>query len=252
MKIKDKIAILVVSFDNYKDLWIPFYKCFFRYWPNCEYKLFHGNNFENLEIEKVSQIKIGEDKGYSSNLIKMLSKIDYEYVILWIDDFFLKEKIDQTYLNNAMKYVVDNKIGYLKLISTYPLAYKNNGTIGQIPNGIKYTIGIGNALWNKKTLLNYLHEGESAWDIEYKGPKRSLKFNDTFYSLNSKELKKPLMKIVNILGRGKLLHNAIDFLKKENIYDLFETREKVNLTTYIYYLLFHKFLRILTFFRIYY
>ena len=37
-------AILVVSFDAYQDLWPVFFQAFFKYWPDCPYRVYLGAN----------------------------------------------------------------------------------------------------------------------------------------------------------------------------------------------------------------
>ena len=38
--IKNKFAILIVSCDKYSDLWDPFFKLFFKFWPDCPFNIY--------------------------------------------------------------------------------------------------------------------------------------------------------------------------------------------------------------------
>ena len=55
---KNKVAFLVVSCDNYCDLWYPFFKTFHKYWSECPYQLYLASNFKQYEDEKVKNIPI--------------------------------------------------------------------------------------------------------------------------------------------------------------------------------------------------
>ena len=66
---KNDVTILVVSCDKYKDLWIPFFHCFFKYWSDCPYPVFLASNDLEYSDPRVKTILIGPDKDYSSNLL---------------------------------------------------------------------------------------------------------------------------------------------------------------------------------------
>jgi len=170
----------------------------------------------------------------------MLAKLDYPWVILWIEDFLLSSSIDNERLLKIISDVQDRGGGYAKLIASFPYAYLKNGTdeIGIIPKGIKYRVNIGVTLFKKDVLVSLLRSGESAWDIEYKGALRSEKISEEFFCLNSSMKSNPPISYINAVGRGRWMRNAIPFLKKEGLGDSISNRKPVSLGFYIYYRLY--------------
>lgn len=235
-RFKSDTVILVVSCDGYKDLWEPYFNSFFKYWPDCPYQVYLGSNESTYSDSRVKSILIGPDKDYSSNLLSMLKKIDSKWLILWIEDLFLYEKIDNDYISKLMGIAKKNKAGYLKLDIGTPWSFTNNkkDLVGPLPKGIRYRSGIGLALWNKNTLTKLLIPGESAWEIERNGSKRSNSFKEPFYSLTPLVRKKPPIKVINSVIKGKWSPRVIRFLKKEGYSKLIPLRNHQSLGSYLY------------------
>ncbi len=40
-----ELAILVCSCDKYADVWEPFFKLFFKFWPDCPYPIYLLSNY---------------------------------------------------------------------------------------------------------------------------------------------------------------------------------------------------------------
>ena len=60
----DDVAILVPSFDGYRDVWEPFFRCFFKFWPDCPYPVVLGSIRETCSDPRVSPLTIGRDRDY--------------------------------------------------------------------------------------------------------------------------------------------------------------------------------------------
>jgi hypothetical protein len=236
----NNIALLVVSCDAYKDLWPLYFNCLFKYWADCPYPIFLGSNKSDYSDPRIKSILVGPDKDYSSNLLAMLTHIEYPWVILWIEDFLLSSPIDSARLSKIMTDAQFRGAGYLKLIASFPYAYPKNRNeeIGIIPKGIKYRVNIGVTLFKKEVLVSLLRPGESAWDIEYKGASRSENISEDFYCLNANIKSNPPISYINAVGRGRWMRNAIPFLKKEGLGDCIPNRKLISLRAYIYYRLY--------------
>ena len=95
------VAVLIVSWDGYVDLWKPFFNCFFRFWPDCPYPVYLGTNSLLADDERVKPILIGEEVDYCSNLIAMLKQLDTRWVITWVEDFFPAKPIENQRVTSA-------------------------------------------------------------------------------------------------------------------------------------------------------
>lgn len=52
-----------------------------------------GSNELEYEDERVRAIAIGRDEGWSDSAIKMLQAIETTYVLIVVDDFFLRRNV---------------------------------------------------------------------------------------------------------------------------------------------------------------
>ena len=232
----NKVSILVVSCDSYKDLWKPYFRSMFKYWPDCPYPIYLGSN-ESIHLDsRINPILIGSDKDYSSNLLAMLDQIDSPFIILWIEDLLISKTINTGYIKKLIKIAIDNKVGYLKLAISTPWAFTKNKhqMIGSIPKGVKYRSGIGLALWNKETLKKLLIPGESAWQIERNGSHRSNSFVEPFYALTPHVKSNPPISVINSVIKGRWNLDVLKFLKNEGLGESITNRQKQPLWSYIY------------------
>ena len=233
--VKD-VAILVVSCDAYKDLWDPYFHSLFKFWPDCPYQIYLGSNEEEFSDSRVEPILVGPDKEYSTNLIAMLERINAPWVILWIEDLFISKKIKSSYVSELVNMAIEKEAGYLKLDIGTPWAFAKdkNRLIAPLPKGIRYRSGIGLALWNKNTLTNLLKPGESAWEIERNGSKRSNAMNEPFYSLTPKARLNPPIKVINSVIKGKWNPEVLKFMKSEGFSDNIPNRKHQSILSYLY------------------
>jgi len=230
------VVILVVSCDAYKDLWPAYFHSLFKYWPDCPYQICLGSNESEFPDSRVKPIMIGPDKEYSSNLLEMLKRVESSWIILWIEDLFISKKIDTNYISKLVNIAQENKVGYLKLDIGTPWAFTKNKNelVGPLPKGIKYRSGIGLALWNKKTLQKLLIPGESAWEIERNGSKRSNSLAEPFYSLTPTVRLNPPITVINSVIKGKWSPDVLEFLKNEGFGYCIPNRKHQSLWSYLY------------------
>ena len=94
--LKEQLTILVNTCDAYEDLWVPFFTLLKKYWDpdgirillNTESKDF---SFNGLKIECVHSL--GE-KRYGQRMLNALKQVKTKYVLLLLDDFFLRNPVD--------------------------------------------------------------------------------------------------------------------------------------------------------------
>lgn len=231
------VAFLVVSCDNYSDLWTPFFKTFHKYWSDCPYQLYLASNYKKYDDDKVKNISFGDDQKFSDNLINILTKIEEEYIILWFEDSLIAKKVDSKFVEKLVSDAISLKLDHLKFTVCSPLFFgKSNQLFGPIPRGVKYRSAIGMALYNKNTLNQILLPGKSAWELDKSQLPDKLDLN--FNSLNSNlRFNKPFT-IVNSVIKGKWLYTAPKFLKKEGFEELINGRAIQSIWSYFYIKLF--------------
>lgn len=105
------ITIIVNSCDSYSDLWDPFFTLFHKHWPKCPYKIILNTEqadyrFEGLDIDVVNQAT--ENVGYGKRLKEVLNKVQSNYVLLLLDDFFIREAVDATTIQRCKQWMDDD------------------------------------------------------------------------------------------------------------------------------------------------
>ena len=117
----NKCAVLVVSCDNYADVWQPFFELFRQFWGNCPYPIYLLTNTLQPHFPSVEVVNVGVDRSWSDNLILALQKIQQEYVFLFLEDLMLSGSVDTDKVDEIFRWAVDNDVNYIRLNpSTYP------------------------------------------------------------------------------------------------------------------------------------
>lgn len=164
------LAVLVISCDKYSDLWYPFFELKERYWPDCRYDTFLGTNSLKYKRDKITTICIGEDISWADNVREMLDQLNYEYILLLLEDFFIDRKIDSKYIHDLYEFMKVEEIDCLRLEpNPSPVRIFNHKLkIGMLVPGMPYYVSTQPAIWRKRTLLSLLEPGYSAWEFEEK------------------------------------------------------------------------------------
>ena len=114
------ISVLVLSCDKYKAFWPIFFDRFFKNWPKCTGDVYLMSNMSAFKYPGVEVLSIGDDKDWSSNLIKCLELIKTEYVILMLEDAVLTNKTDIESLELQIEQGVSKNVDMLNLKPSGP------------------------------------------------------------------------------------------------------------------------------------
>ena len=70
------LCVYISSFDGYSDVWDTFFDIFFKYWPDCPFKIYLINNCQPYLRENCNVIHTGEEVSWFSRPITSLERID--------------------------------------------------------------------------------------------------------------------------------------------------------------------------------
>jgi len=216
-----KIAIVVLSFDGFKELWQPFFDFFFESWPDCPYKLYLLNNFEEFNDIRVNNLLVGEDISWSNSLIRGLEKINEERVFFLYDDCFIY-KINKDKLNYFFQNSIANNFVSLQIRPSFFVSKLGINEPTLMPFQALYRNALFCNLINRKHLLSLLIQGESAWDFELKGNIRSSKYD--YFSI-----RRSCVKYHHGIVKGKWFNNVYNKLLQKGY-----KFEKLNVTMSIF------------------
>lgn len=165
----NQISIIVSSCDAFRDCWEPFVFSLTKYWPDLPYKIYIVSNYQSIDDEKVKFIKVGEDKGWASNLKVALNEINTEYVLYLQEDYWLTSPVNTIKFISQINYCINMGIDYLRLNFPYNDKYKKDNEHAECCISTdKYALCLQVAIWKKDTLMKLLVDGWSGWDYEAK------------------------------------------------------------------------------------
>lgn len=210
--------LLVVSCDSYADVWQPFFTLFFRYWPDCPYPVFLGANNRIFPDRRVRTIPVGEDRDWSSNLLAMLRMIPGDDLLLMQEDFLLDKTVDTARVVRLIENARKMKAACMRLmpIPGPDIPCPDDGEIGWIRKGSAYRVSLQAAWWDKQILMSLIKPGESPWQYEQQGSRRSEELDPPFLSLR-RNVGYPLDYFTTAVFRGYWEPGAVALCKREGI-----------------------------------
>ena len=178
----NNVTILVNSCDLYEDTWYTFFKLLQIQWPKCPYKkVLHTETKEyTCPFFEVKTVKTGKDLSWTARLKKALEQIDTEYVLFFLEDFFLLSEVRVEAFNKALD-IIDNNpdIGLIHFTPTE----KNMPTPNDDLDNCFYELPIRKrtlrtrvavSLFRKDYLLKLLYKDENPWQYERESHIRSM------------------------------------------------------------------------------
>jgi len=208
-------TILVASCDEYSDLWIPFFALFRRFWRDLPFKVYLGSNYRTFNDPSVKTITVGEDTNWSHGLKRMVEKIDSEYIILILEDFFLRKPVSTSDVLKCIEALKELN-GYMLRLVPRPGPDKpvaGYSFIGAIEPKSPYRVSAQGTLWEKFALLSLIRDGESIWEFELKGSERSQAAKSGYYCVR----KAVLTYDHHVVERGKWFRTEAKRFGRMNI-----------------------------------
>ena len=179
MNQKHNIDLLVISCDAYADVWDLFFNVFFKSWKDCPLDIYLLTNQKSFDIPKVQTLNIGPDITWSDNLLKGLSQLKKDYVLIILEDLMIKKNVSSKYFSQISNWINENQPNYLRLTNSHK-PKKYDSLVGVIPDKTPYKTSTMPCVWKINTLIKILKSGESAWDFETKGSRRAYQYTKFF------------------------------------------------------------------------
>ena len=220
---KDQMTILIMSCDKFSDLWQGQVEFLEKYWHDREMDTFIVTDKETLkQFDKVSIIVAGEEKEWSERLKFALESVKTEYVFFTLDDYFLREPVDNSKIKKLTYIMKKDGYDYIRLY-LWPRSPRNSrikeyGKFYSINTNDKYGVNLFPSIWKKDFLMKTLEKPRNIWQYEVSLSKTATKINAKCgVSLNGE------FKIIDIIRKGKIQRKARKLLDNSNI--VLENRE---------------------------
>ena len=203
-------SVLVMSCDAYEDTWQPFFKLYKKYW-DCPYDTYICTEYKECKYAKT----IKTTGSWTNRVRQALEQIKTEYVIFLLDDFFLRNKVDQKRLDLVFTYFKPNIACFnLEQVNNHKLAEPSLNGFKNRQNKQMYQCSCQPTVWNREKLINLLQEDMTPWEWE-----TQILDSEYDFFINTGDL------IFDIgyyganwgIVRGKWATECIDLFEKENI-----------------------------------
>ena len=169
----NNITILVNSCDSYADLWTPFFTLLKRYWNPQGIDIILNTESLNFELDGLDIKCIHPENinfPYGKRIINALSYVKTKYIVLMLDDFFLRKQVDTKRIAKILDYMEnDSSIVYFNCDYTpvyYDWEVDKYPGFKRIPPGNDYTLNMQAAIWRTEELIKYWQNDVSPWEWE--------------------------------------------------------------------------------------
>ncbi len=175
---KGKLAVLISSCDAYEDIWDPFFLLMNTYWKDIPYRVYlntetksYNKVFPHFAVTTLNATK--QNATWSQRMKSVLERIEEEYVLVLIEDFFLREDVQTSQIEDLLRMMNDDPLMCsIQLFGTRINCDKkrNNNTnselkINRIVSGQAKVVFVP-TIWRKETLVKWLRPHESIWAFE--------------------------------------------------------------------------------------
>jgi hypothetical protein len=178
-------SLLVLSCDAYSDLWKPFFNLLGANWPDCPMQIYLGAEELEFRHPDVVTLLAGRGKDWSRGVIFYLEQLKTPYVLLMLEDFFLRSPVSNSEIKSCLEFAASNAATQVRLIPRPKPTRRidNQRIIGESEKGSPYRLCTQAAIWNRVELIGLLRVGESIWEFERNGNLRCQNLNSGFYSV---------------------------------------------------------------------
>ena len=216
-------AVLVNSCDAYADLWPVFFRLLKLNWPETERLNVYLNTETTKQVDAGITVKTvnteikGKDQ-WGKRLLNSLSLIKEDYVVVLMDDFYLREPVVEEKIKKCIEAFEKNPdiaVFYLKNTFKNDFEASDYEGFGKIPKKTNFRLNSAPALWRKQKLIEYTAETDNPWAWEYFGSCRTDKTNDLFLCALKD---KPVYDYAHAIYRGKWLEKDVaPLIEKYNL-----------------------------------
>lgn len=170
------VTILVNSCDLYEDAWEPFFKLLKIHWPECEqFDIVLNTESKHYDCDflNVRVYRGGQSVPWSKRLKSCLKTIDSEFIVFFLEDFFIKSRVNTLVFEESLSLLKNEKsIGVVSLIPGLNINnpyWKTQGQYNKYFTEIVDSparINAVSAIWRKDYLIRLLKDNENPWEFE--------------------------------------------------------------------------------------
>lgn len=229
----EEITILVNSCDKYEDAWLPFFKLLKIQWPDCGYNIALSTETKKFECDflGVRTINCPVGLSWTARLKHTLNQIDSEYVLFFLEDFFLLEKVRTDIFDKAVSLIKsDENIGLITFNkraygAEFPAKTDLDKCFTELKKSHKARTNVLVGLWRKEYFLKLITGDEDPWEYEKNSNIRSRYAGYKIYTQDYGVSEATFRYCMNPkdgfgITQGKWLRNNKRFFEENGIFDV--------------------------------
>ena len=184
-------SVLITSCDAYSDLWKPYFNLFWKHWPDCPYPVYLSANHREFHHPRVKTLNAGSERNWTNQLRIQLESIDTPYVLMSLEDFFLRQPVSTAAVQQCLQALSDLNGHMIRLVRRPgpDRPVPGHPGIGSMDQGAPYRVSTQAAIWNRQSLLGLMQRDESIWAFEVSGSERSRHYATGFYGVQKDVLR---------------------------------------------------------------
>lgn len=183
-------TLLVASYDGGEDLWEGFFTALTRQWPELDLPIVLNTeskrySFPGLEIKTMS-LYPNASPPWGRRMLETLKRIDSEYILLFLEDFWLDAPVDDAFFRRCLEHMEENPdVAVLSFQRTHGPNIRDGRfeRFERRPQEAEYRFNCQAAVWRRERLIKFIRPHESPWEWEVLGSIRSSRYRDGFYTL---------------------------------------------------------------------
>lgn len=184
-------TFLLSSYDGGEDLWPGFFTALKAQWPEMDMPIVLNTETKDYGFPGYNILTFhpseNKQQTWAERLVSVLMQIKTEYVLLFLEDFWLDEPVDDTFFRKTLEWMKSNPD--VANFSFYPCLPGTNIQDDRFerfelrPQKCAYKFNCQVGLWRTKEFISFFRSHESPWEWELFGSKRASRCPQKFYSL---------------------------------------------------------------------
>ncbi|MGH8094654.1 MAG: hypothetical protein ACREIF_14480 [Chthoniobacterales bacterium] len=206
---KSSVAVVVSSCDAFFDAWRPFHAFLRKFWPDCPLEIFLITNELEVRSPLLRSLRVGEDRGWSSNFLSALEQIAHPYLLYVQEDYFLTAPANSAQMAADFSEVIESGVDALCFRArpqTDPGFQPLNDRFGIVPLNSDGRTRCQVTLWKRSALSSILRPEETAWNFEARGSARTSSMKILSYIRRDNT---PIPYLMSAISRGLWMPEAI-------------------------------------------
>lgn len=209
----NKISMMIISCNNFSDLWDGHVKLLEQNWPDRDMKTYLVTDAPTTKkYPGIQIISAGAELEWTERLAYALKQIDTDYIFVTLDDYFLIKKVDSESILELTRMMEKEGYDYVRLFKRPKGATLNEVNdykkIFHVSIKGKYSVNLYAGIWKKDFLESTVKTPKNVWQYEV-----SLYLRAQEYGAKCVVSLRNEFQILDVVRKGKLLHKAARFFR---------------------------------------